>query len=77
MYIIKIKLLKIYIMERDVECNLEDIYTNMDGQVNTPHNKHLLNDASSNSNFISFYCRNIYNYLVSCFFPSHINSLYE
>jgi len=70
-------------MEREADFNLEDIYYNMDGQANEEqpnqeqHNKNLLRTPSSKSNTISSYCSYIYNYLVSWFFPSHINSLYQ
>lgn len=68
-------------MERETSCNFEDIYYNMEGQ--TEQNKEqqdtnkLLHDQSSKTNMISIYCTYIYNYLVSWFFPSHINSLYK
>jgi len=59
-------------MEREADFNLEDIYYNMDGQANEEQP-----NPSSKSNTISSYCSYIYNYLVSWFFPSHINSLYQ
>lgn len=67
-------------MEKEVSCNFEDIYYNMDGQAEEPIEKHtnkLLHDPSSKTNIISFYCTYIYNYLISWLFPSHINSLYK
>ena len=70
-------------MEKEASCNFEDIYYNMDGQSSEQqyskeqHTSKLLNDQSSKTNIVSFYCSYIYNYILKCFFPSHINSLYE
>ena len=66
-------------MENETSCNFEDIYYNMDGQsseqyTQEQHRKNLLNDQSSKR---SISCSCIYNYIVSWFFPSHINSLYK
>jgi hypothetical protein len=65
-------------MKKEASFNLEDIYYNMDGQTNEDQNtKQLLHDEASKNNIILFYCTYIYNYLVNCFYPSHINSLYQ
>jgi hypothetical protein len=69
-------------MERESSFNLEDIYYNMDGQTTEQsneeqHTKNLLQDQSFKTNIISFYCTYIYNYFISWFYPSHINSLYQ
>jgi hypothetical protein len=64
-------------MEKEASCNFEDVYYNMDGQSSEHHDKKLLHDQSSKMNSFSFYCNYIYNYIVRCFFPSHINSLYQ
>lgn len=67
-------------MEKETDFNLEDIYYNMDEQAEQhkeQYNKNLLHAPSSKPNTISSYCSYIYNYLFSCFYPSHINSLYQ
>jgi hypothetical protein len=67
-------------MERETTCNFEDIYYNMDGQtekITEQDNKKLLHGQTPKKSTISFYCSNIYNYLISWFFPSHIHSIYE
>ena len=66
-------------MEKEASCNFEDIYYNMDENhiqqdTQEQHIKKLLNDQSSKT---SIDCNCIYNYIFRCFFPSHINSLYE
>jgi hypothetical protein len=64
-------------MEREVSCNFEDIYYNMDGQTEkdpNQHNTQLLNDKPST---ISFYCTYIYNYVIGIFFPSRKDNIYE
>jgi hypothetical protein len=61
-------------------CNLEDIYNNYnidEDRTEEHHTKQLLHDTTSKMNIFSLYCRDIYNYIVRCFFPSHINSLYQ
>ena len=53
-------------MEREVTCNFEDIYYNMEGQTETDVEKHtnkLLHEPSSKKSFISVYCSYIYNCL--------------
>lgn len=68
-------------MDREASCSFEEIYPNMDLQATEEANKQyttkLIDEPSSKKNFISIYCAYIYNYLLSCFFPHHINSLYE
>ncbi len=69
-------------MKKEASFNLEDIYYNMDGQatekhIEEQHTKQLLQDQSFKTNIISFYCTYIYNYFISWFYPSHINSLYQ
>jgi hypothetical protein len=64
-------------MEREVSCNFEDIYYNMDGQTEKEikqHSKQLLDDKSST---ISFYCSYIYNNVISIFFPSRKQNIYD
>jgi hypothetical protein len=58
-------------------CNLEDIYYNIDEKHSQQYTKELLETRTSKKNIFSLYCTYIYNYIVRCFFPSHINSLYE
>ena len=67
-------------MDREVTCNFEDIYYNMEGQTEhdaKQHTNKLLHEPSSKKSIISVYCSYIYNYVFRWLFPPHINALYE
>ncbi len=64
-------------MEREVSCNFEDIYYNMDGQTEKDtkqHSTQLLHDKPST---VSFYCSYIYNNVIGIFFPSRKDNIHE
>lgn len=64
-------------MEREVTCNFEDIYYNMDEQIENErkqYSKQLLHDKH---NTVSFYCTFIYNYVIGIFFTSRKDNIYE
>jgi hypothetical protein len=64
-------------MEKEASCNFEDIYSNPSRETSEQHTTHLLHDTLDKKSIISIYCTYIYNYIVSWFFPSYINSIYE
>lgn len=63
-------------METDEICILENIYPNTD-EKQEQQSKHLLDDSSTKTSIVIFCCKYIYNCLLKCFSPSHINSSYK
>jgi hypothetical protein len=64
-------------MEREVSCNFEDIYYNMDGETEKDTKQHSTELLDDRPNTISFYCNYIYNYIIGIFFTSRKDNIYE